>query len=309
MKRGLSGINCLLALNKPRGMSSHDVVSRVRRILGERRVGHAGTLDPEASGVLVVGVGQGTRLMGLLTMDNKAYRAVIEFGSETTTDDAEGEVVRTAPIPPALHDFAHASEVVSSLVGTVDQVPPAFSAISVGGRRAYDRARHGEEVVLAPRRITINSSALVGIMEKDPLSWVCDFDVSKGTYIRSIARDLGRSVGSAAHLSALERRASGTIDIASCVTLDALAEAGSDSLGSLMLDPVQTLGYATLELDDKQLLDVQCGKRMRAPKALLEGTMVSLVHGTQLVGVWQKAGSALVCKANFPAGIDGVGGQ
>ena len=118
MKRGMSGINCLIAIDKPLGISSHDVVNRVRRILGERRVGHAGTLDPDASGVLVVGVGQATRLLGLLTLDDKRYDACIRFGAETNTDDAEGIVTREAEVPARLGEPAVATAVVASLVGT-----------------------------------------------------------------------------------------------------------------------------------------------------------------------------------------------
>ena len=141
MRRSASGINCLIAVDKPLGLSSHDVVNRVRRILGERRVGHAGTLDPAASGVLVLGVGQAARLLGMLTLDDKRYDARIAFGAQTSTDDAEGEVIRTASVPERLGDQAVAQVVFSSLVGPCDQTPPAYSAISIDGKRAYDRAR------------------------------------------------------------------------------------------------------------------------------------------------------------------------
>ena len=143
MRRGPSAVNALLAVNKPVGMSSHDVVNRVRRAVGERRVGHAGTLDPAASGVLVVGIGQATKLLGLLTLDRKSYRARIEFGSQTDTDDAEGEVIERAEVPAELSDPDIAAARLAGLVGEHDQVPPAYSVVSVGGKRAYAMAREG----------------------------------------------------------------------------------------------------------------------------------------------------------------------
>lgn len=148
MRRGTSGINALIAVDKPLGMTSHDVVARVRRSLAERRVGHAGTLDPDASGVLVVGVGQGTRLMGLLTSERKGYVGLVVFGSETDTDDAEGKVTRTAEVPDWAWDEHAVRERLAAIEGPCMQVPPAYSAISVNGVRSYARARAGETVEL-----------------------------------------------------------------------------------------------------------------------------------------------------------------
>ena len=151
VKRIPSDINLLFAVDKPLGCTSHDVVSRVRRALGVRRVGHAGTLDPLATGVMVLGVGQATRLLGMLTLDRKSYIASISFGSETNTDDAEGEVTSVGPVALELKDEAYARQVLASFVGPQMQVPPAFSAISVNGVRAYKRARAGESVELPAR--------------------------------------------------------------------------------------------------------------------------------------------------------------
>ena len=239
MRRGTSGINCLLAIDKPLGLTSHDVVSRVRRVLGERRVGHAGTLDPAASGVLVVGVGQATRLLGMLTLDDKRYEARIAFGTQTSTDDVEGEVVLTRPVPERLAEPGVAAAVVASLVGSCDQVPPAYSAISVDGRRAYDRARAGEEVELPVRHVTIHEAALTGVETGDELVWLCSFHVSKGTYVRSIARDLGQSMGTAAHLAGLRRTASGPVGIDACLSLEELEALGPSHVLKRALDNIR----------------------------------------------------------------------
>ena len=318
MRRGDSGINCLLALDKPVGPSSHDVVSRVRRDLWERRVGHAGTLDPEASGVLVVGVGQGARLLGMLTLDEKAYEGRIVFGSETTTDDAEGEVTVTAPVPDRLRDERFARDAVAALVGEHDQVPPAFSAISVNGKRAYDRARQGETVLLEPRHIRIHEARLLSLESGEVCAWNIYVHVTKGAYVRSIARDLGRELGSAAHLDGLRRVSSGVVTIDDCLTLDELDALRDQAIPARCLDPVCALGYAFRMLSDQEFSDASNGRRVEPGLCVdTEGSireprqdeLVSLVHGRALVGVWRRVGGTLRCEANFPVGIVGVGGM
>lgn len=311
MRRGTSGISALIAIDKPLGMTSHDVVSRVRRAVGERRVGHAGTLDPDASGVLVVGIGQGTRLMGLLTAERKGYVGLIALGRETTTDDAEGEVRRSAEVPAWASDSSKASERVSALVGDCQQVPPAYSAISVNGVRSYARARAGEDVELPARQVTIHDARLLAVQDVDGCpAWLCSFDVSKGCYIRSIARDLGRSIGSAAHLAALRRTSSGPVSLGACVTLDELAELGPEAVSTRCLDPVSALGLAVRRLSARELEDVTCGRRIEVGEALApsvaEGGRVCVVSGDRLYGVWERKGSSLVCSVNFPGGVSGV---
>ena len=184
-RRTPSQLNMLLAVDKPVGCTSHDVVSQCRRALHERRVGHAGTLDPMASGVMVVGVGQATRLLGMLTLDTKSYVADISFGAETNTDDAEGEAVRTVAVAPALRDPAYARERLAAMLGSQMQVPPAFSAISVNGVRAYKAAREGNAVDLPPRPVEVYAADLIAVSgEGDTCVWTVAFSVSKGTYIR-----------------------------------------------------------------------------------------------------------------------------
>ena len=221
-RRTPSQLNMLLAVDKPVGCTSHDVVSKSRRALHERRVGHAGTLDPMASGVMVVGVGQATRLLGMLTLDTKSYVADISFGAETNTDDAEGEAVRTVAVANELRDPAYARERLAAMLGPQMQVPPAFSAISVNGVRAYKSAREGNAVDLPPRPVEVYAADLIAVGgEGDTCVWTVAFSVSKGTYIRALARDLGRACESAAHISALRRTASGVVSIGACHTADA----------------------------------------------------------------------------------------
>jgi len=319
VKQAGHGINCLIAIDKPIGITSQGAVSRVRRALGVKRVGHAGTLDPAATGVLVVGVGQATRLLGLLTLDEKGYEAAIAFGTETTTDDEEGEVVRRGALSVRLLDEAYARVSLAALVGECDQVPPAFSAISVGGKRSYERARAGEEVVLPPRHVEIYQADLLAIEgdEKAPV-WRCSFRVSKGTYIRAIARDLGRAVGSAAHLSGLMRTSSGMVTIGQCVPVDDIVERGAAVLAACTVDPARALGLPVRLIDQQELAEIANGRRIRSGYVLdiagegsglrepHGGERVSLVHGDRLYGIWARHGDILSSEATFPEGIEGV---
>ena len=310
MSRRPSAFSALIAVDKPAGLTSHDVVSRVRRAVGEKRVGHAGTLDPAATGVLVVGIGQATKLLGLLTLDRKGYRATFALGSETTTDDAEGEVTAEAPVGPELLEPARAESELARLVGECEQVPPRFSAVSVNGRRAYDAARAGEELELAARRVTIHAARLVEVRAPER-SWVVDLDVSKGTYVRSIARDLGRSLGCLAHVSELRRTFSGPVALGACVSLDELAEGGAELVHERALDPAAVLGLPVRELALDEIADVTNGRRI-APGALRDGRApepgerLALAFAGALVGIWRREGARLVCDSNFPQGIEGV---
>lgn len=314
MRRGPSTLNCVIGVDKPAGMTSHDVVSRLRHVLGERRIGHAGTLDPAATGVLVIGIGQGTRLLGLLGADGKSYDALIRFGSETTTDDAEGGVVRTAEVPSELGQETFARSLLSSFEGRLMQVPPAYSAVFVDGRRAYDIARSGGEVRLEPRPVTVRSARLIaiepfeesGAAQGGTLCWRCHFDVSKGTYIRSLARDIGRRAHSAAQLAGLRRTSSGRVTLADCLTLGALEREGRVSVEGRLLDPVRLLGAPIHELSDEGAAEAAAGRRIKAPECVSEGERVCLIHKGGLVGVWRRVGSTLCCDVNFPQAIEGV---
>lgn len=297
----ISQLNLLLGVDKPAGMTSHDVVARVRRAVGERRVGHAGTLDPMATGVMIVGIGQATRLLGLLTLDTKSYTAQITFGAETTTDDAEGEVSREAPVPERLFDEPLARDALARLVGEQLQVPPAYSAISVQGVRAYRRARAGEEVALEPRRIEVFEARLLDV-DAAASTWRVAFKVSKGTYIRALARDLGRSVGSAAHLSGLQRTASGGVGLSRCIELD---DVTPETARVHAIDPVTALQLPRVRVAEGLRPDILCGKRLDAPEGARGA--VAVIVGGELQAIATASGGRLIMNHVFPQGIEGVG--
>lgn len=305
MKRGESGLAFIVGVKKPCGMTSHDVVARVRRALGERRVGHAGTLDPAASGVLVVGVGQGTRLMGQLTLDDKCYIARIRFGSSTDTDDAEGAVLEKAAVPERFSDDGFAKEAVAGLVGTQMQTPPAYSAISVDGKRAYALARSGVDVKLDAREITVYDASLLAVDADDGVAWTCAFTVSKGTYIRALARDLGAKLGVPAHLEALERISVGPVTLALCISLDELSELGVEGVSERILDPLALMNLPARILSDEELSRSVTGTSLSSG-GRAEGSRFGLVHGNRLMGIWYVKHGELVCESNFPGGIAGV---
>jgi tRNA pseudouridine55 synthase len=222
----------VLVVSKPVGPTSHDVVGLVRRLSATKRVGHGGTLDPFASGVLPVFLGKATRLVEYHLGDAKRYRATVCFGASSTTDDLEGALT---PAPGAAPSRAAVEAALAGFVGEIDQRPPDYSAIKVAGRRAYALARAGQEVELAARRVTIHALELLAWDATTPGEPVAELDVlcSAGTYIRSLARDLGAAVGSAAYLGALRRTASGPFTVDAAVELDAVREAAAAGPGPL----------------------------------------------------------------------------
>lgn len=197
----------LLIVDKPAGLTSHDVVARVRRLAGTRRVGHAGTLDPMATGVLVVGVEKATRLLGHLALTEKEYTATIRLGQRTDTDDADGQVIETAPATGVT--AADISAAAAALTGQIQQVPPGISAIKVGGQRAYRLTRQGAAPELAARPVTVRALDISELRRPAGAGDLLDIDVtvtcSSGTYVRAIARDLGAALGTGGHLTALRR--------------------------------------------------------------------------------------------------------
>ncbi|MFN3706704.1 tRNA pseudouridine(55) synthase TruB [Microcella sp.] len=265
-------ISGLLFVDKPAGLTSHDVVARARRALGTRKVGHAGTLDPAATGLLTLGVGPATRLLTYLVGLDKQYTTTIHLGVGTTTDDAEGEPVG-APAPPealaAATDERIAVE-VAALTGELDQVPSSVSAIKVDGRRAYDRVRAGEEVELASRRVTVSRFEVLDVRRTaEAITVDAVVDCSSGTYIRALARDLGAALGVGGHLTALRRTRVGPFDVDddATVTLDALVAAGENaSAVALLTPPAEGAArlFPVLHTSAEQARDLSHGKKLDA---------------------------------------------
>ena len=280
----------LLYVDKPAGMSSHDVVSVVRRAARRKRVGHAGTLDPFATGLLVLAVGPCTRLLPYIVGEPKVYEAEIRFGNETDTDDATGAPTRAAEPPPvellAQPDHPRRLAAEALLTGRVAQVPPSYSAKHVDGQRAYDLARKGRDVQLAPVEIRVDHwEWLAG----DGHSLHTRITCGGGTYIRALARDLGRALGSAAHCATLRRIASGPAHIAQAVPLSLLTP-GSIVEGQVLLQsPLPSLGAIAHEaLDDDQLVDLRHGRAVRATQ---DGTRAALLRDDIVVAIAERAPS------------------
>ncbi|HEX6809540.1 MAG TPA: tRNA pseudouridine(55) synthase TruB [Gemmatimonadaceae bacterium] len=273
-------IDGLLLVDKPAGCTSHDVVAIARRALGVRRVGHGGTLDPFATGLLVLLVGRATRLLPYLEGEPKVYAGTIRFGAETDTDDGTGSVVRTAAGP----DRAAVERAMRGLTGDVQQLPPAYSAKQVAGQRAHAAARRGAPLALPPATVTVHAWVV--------REWRADevevtVTCSGGTYVRALARDVGRAAGSAAHLAALRRLRSGPFDVDSAATLDAL-RAGTAAIRPL-LAAVPSLPAVALEPDSvrqvRQGRDVPAAGAGADRAALVDdaGTLVAIA---QRDGAW-----------------------
>ena len=252
-------VSGLLIVDKPQGMTSHDVVSRTRRLAHTRRVGHAGTLDPMATGVLVLGINKATRLLTWITDHSKRYEAQVRFGVETTTEDAEGEVTSTKGCEGL--DNEEIEAVLSRFRGTISQVPSAVSAIKVNGKRAYARVRAGEDVKLEPREVEISLLEAQGQPRSHRVEYALEgkstqvncvdlnvvVECSAGTYIRALARDLGNALGCGAHLTSLRRTRVGEFSIDSAHTLQSLDEAAEQSGGEASL-PLTSLSDAAREM-------------------------------------------------------------
>jgi tRNA pseudouridine55 synthase len=244
-----------LNINKPAGLTSHDVVARVRRIAGKGvKVGHAGTLDPAATGVLPVALGHATRLIEHLAGARKAYVGVVQLGVSTATDDAEGDVIATADVPPLTDEQIEAA--VAPLRGEIMQVPPMYSALHHEGKRLYELARAGQHVELAPRPVTVYS---LGWKRIGPEALRIAVTCGAGTYIRSLARDIGVALGCGAHLAALERTAVGAFALDGAVALDALLAEPSRLAEWLLPPAVAVAEWPAIILDEEQARRVRNG--------------------------------------------------
>lgn len=277
----------IVVVDKPAGWTSHDVVARMRRLLGTRKVGHGGTLDPMATGVLVVACGKATRLLTYISAHSKTYDATIRLGVSTITDDAEGEVVATTDAS-AVTD-SQIADAVAQLTGDIQQRPSAVSAIKVAGERAYARVRAGEDVELAARPVTVSRFDVLatrrdgGVIDLD-----VTVDVSSGTYIRALARDLGAAAGVGGHLTALRRTSVGRFSLDDAATLEALeAQGATTRLIPLAAAASQSLPVLTIDAKDATALGY--GQRISAEG---EGTAVAMSDGEAIAIVEIADGTA-----------------
>lgn len=302
--RGATDLCGILPIDKPAGMTSHDVVGVVRRASGERRVGHAGTLDPAATGLLVVLVGPATRLAPYLTSASKTYEATIVFGSETDTADADGSVVREADVPHAVRDPAFAEKTLQAWVGQHDQTPPAYSAVKIAGRKAYDLARAGKPVHIEPRSVEIIAVSLHEVILEPRISWIVEITVSKGFYVRSFAQDLGVSLETAAHLGALRRTASGRLSITSAVDLEVVRSSGDVS--QHFVSPSCALELPSLTVSDDQAARVAVGSRFDIMDVGLDPTVpgpFALYNDDVLLGVYRRERAMILPDVVIPGGM------
>ena len=271
----------LVIVDKPAGMTSHDVVARCRRIFGTRKVGHAGTLDPMATGVLVIGIGRATKILGLLTTDTKSYAATIRLGQTTSTEDAEGELL--TEVSAAHLTDAAIGAAIAGLRGEIAQVPPAVSAIKVGGKRAYRLAREGQAVELAARPVRIAAFDLLDLHRTgERIDLDVAVDCSAGTYIRALARDLGEALGVGGHLIALRRTSSGRFGLDQARTLDELE---NQPTLSYTLDQACLTAFARRDLSDAEADDVSHGRPLPAAgiagiyaATAADGRVIALLH-------------------------------
>ncbi len=285
-------IDGLLVIDKPAGITSHDVVDRVRRALKTRRVGHGGTLDPDATGVLVIGVGRATRLLSYAQAGAKRYRAGARFGITTSTQDASGRVVSTSEgrvtedqVRAALDNFA----------GAIEQIPPMVSAVKVGGERLYAKARRGEDIDREPRKVFVHKLDLVSF---DALEQRAELDVtcSGGTYIRTLVHDLGTRLGVGAHLTNLRRVAAGGFDVTQAIDID---DVSRDALRPLV-DAIGDL--PRIEVGPEHAEDVAHGRRLPVELApeVPENAEVAVVFGGDLLAIYRRAADALVADRVIP---------
>ena len=290
----------ILLVDKPQGITSHDVVARVRRAAGTRKVGHAGTLDPLATGLLVLGLNSSTRLLTFLVGLDKTYEATIRLGVSTASDDAEGAVTDTSDASGVDDDAVDAG--IAELTGPISQVPTTVSAIKVDGRRAYDLAREGVEVELKARDVVVSEFAVLGRRDTvvDGVA-VRDLDVrvscSSGTYVRALARDLGAALGVGGHLTALRRTRVGSFDVADAAVLEGI------EVEPALLAPAAVASslFPVWSMTPDEATDLGHGKRPAAGLPDTEGPVAAVTAAGDLAGLVSVRGGRAVPIVNFPA--------
>jgi tRNA pseudouridine55 synthase len=286
----------LVLIDKPSGWTSHDVVARLRKLAGTRRVGHAGTLDPMATGLLLIGVNSATKLLTFLVGEDKTYEATIRLGAATITDDKESEFTTLAnPDDVRALTSSGLESALTRLRGPIEQVPSSVSAIKVDGERAYAKVRSGDEVKLKARPVTIHRFEVTGeprlVIEGDKTFY--DFeaviDCSSGTYIRALARDLGAALGVGGHLTALRRTKIGSYSLAQAQELETLS---AESLAVLPIEEAATQQFKVRSLSDQDVIDLRHGKRLRVVDETEDAPTAAIDSNGQLVAMLTKSGNA-----------------
>lgn len=289
--------SAILLIDKPQGFTSHDVVARIRRLAGTRKVGHAGTLDPMATGLLTIGVNSSTRLLTHLVGLDKEYLATIRLGASTATDDAEGEVTAVAG-PDAVASVTDDAirDGITALTGAIRQVPSSFSAIKVDGRRAYDRARAGEDVALPARSVTVSEFELLNSRRGEFLDLDVRITCSSGTYIRALARDLGDALGVGGHLTALRRTRVGPFRVTDATPLDTLDPVAA------RIDPASIARalFPVVDVDEARVLQLSQGKRVPIDVADDAGPLAAIGPDGRLVALVAVVGGELRVITGFP---------
>ncbi|WP_246136618.1 tRNA pseudouridine(55) synthase TruB [Leekyejoonella antrihumi] len=288
----------LLIVDKPAGWTSHDVVGRARRLAHTRRVGHAGTLDPMATGVLVLGIGRATKLLTYLVGCDKAYTATIRLGQSTVTDDAEGEITGEYDVSD-LRDDAILGE-VGRLTGDVQQVPSSVSAIKIGGKRSYARVRGGEDVTLPARAVRVERFQVVARRDHDGVSDLeVEVEVSSGTYVRALARDLGAALGVGGHLTALRRTRVGTFTLDAARPLEELCALELEELPVLPMGAAAGRQLAVRVVSEQEAVDLRHGKRL-APAGASPEPVAALSEDGELIAILDEGEHEARSRVVFP---------
>jgi tRNA pseudouridine(55) synthase len=278
-------IDGVVVVDKPAGMTSHDVVDRVRRVFQTRKVGHAGTLDPDATGILILGLGRATRFLGYAQASPKRYLATAVFGVTTSTQDASGEVLATRSCEDL--DALAVSQALASFIGRIEQVPPMVSAVKIGGERLYRKAWRGEAVQRAPREVTIHHLVLNSFREGPRPEATVDVRCSAGTYVRTLVHDLGGRLGCGAHLGSLRRTEAGGFVEADAAPLDRLEPS--------TLLPLEELvrSVTRLDLSEDDARAVAHGRSLAAPADVAPGDARALFANDRLMAVYRREGHLL----------------
>ena len=299
----------IVLVDKPEGMTSFSVVSRIRKIFGIKKAGHAGTLDPFATGLLTVAVGKATRVLRYMEHDDKTYRAVMVLGKITSTGDIEGEAVGgKMPTKDEIEelskdDWAKLRNAVSAMVGEITQVPSVYSAIKINGRPAYDYARKGQEVEIPPRKVTIFSINIDRIWEEvGTVKTEMTVHCSKGTYIRTLCEDIGNSLGFGAYCESLRRLSCGNFSLEDALTPDEIEKRYSSGNGAFVVEEIKAMsGLPKIEVSEKEAADLRNGKKLDF--SVFKDRMGNMEEGARVLAVLQGTPVAVIYTENTDEGL------